>query len=252
MIPALLRRALVAFTACVALTAMSAAEPAIIAQARAYLGSEEALNGVTSVHYTGILDIGAHADKPAQQLAIEIMLQKPAQQRSVITSPEMIETTALDGYEGWRRVQDAKDTSRWKMDLLNTAQIKSLRANVQENLVFFRGSGDPRATVEDLGAATVDGLACRKIAFVYSDETVFNRYFDTATGRLVLTETQQGEQIREQGITIVGGIKFPKMLVTTVTYPDGSTQKVTITFEKVAVNEKLPASLFAVPSMGGQ
>jgi len=210
------------------------------------------LDGLTSIHYTGVLDIEAHGETPAQQLTIEIMLQKPGRQRSVLAGETVVETTALDGYEGWRKVQDAKDASRWKMDLLTADQIKSLRANVQENLVFFRSSRDPRSTVEDLGPATVDGIACQKLAFIYSAQTVFTRYFDLATGKLVLTETVQGEQIREQGTVTAGGIKFPEKLITTVARPDGSTQKVTITFKQVAVNEDFAASLFAVPSMGGQ
>lgn len=250
MISVILRRALSLTAVCLALSTAHAAEPAIIAKARAYLGSETALNSVTSVHYTGILDIDAHDKTPAQQLMIEIILQKPDRQRSVVTGPGIIETTALNGYEGWRKVQDPKDASRWKMDLLGADQIKGLRANVQENLAFFRGAGDPRATVEDLGPATADGVACHKLAFIYSPQAVFTRYFDVSTGRLVLTETLQGEQIREQGTIIVGGIKFPQKLVTTVARPDGTTQKVTITFEKVGVNETFPDDYFSVPSMG--
>ncbi len=256
MTQALLRRSLALLAACLlATSAMHAAEPAIIAKARAYLGSEAALNSLTSIHYVGALSIETKSGgtvQPAQTGMLEILLQKPTRQRSVTTTPAVIETTALDDYEGWRKIEDPKDASRWKMDLLTSEQIKSLRANVWENLTFFRGIESHRGTIEDLGTVTADGVVCQKLAFVYSPQTVFIRYFDQATGKLVLTETKQGDQIREQGQVMAGGIRFPKALVTTINRADGTTQTVTITFEKVAVNETFDASLFAMPSMGAQ
>jgi outer membrane lipoprotein-sorting protein len=256
MTQALLRRCFALLAAgFLTLSATHAAEPTIIAKARAYLGSEAALNGVTSIHYLGTLKMemnAAASTEPEQTATLEILLQKPTRQRSVMTAAGIIETTALDDYEGWRKAQDPKDASRWKIDLLTADQVKSLRANVWENLAFFRGVEGRRATIEDLGTATADGIVCHKLAFVYSPQIAFIRYFDQATGKLVLTETQQGEQIREQGVIVAGGIKFPKALVTTIKRPDGTTQIVTITFEKVAVNETFDASLFAMPSMGGQ
>jgi len=229
-----------------------AAEPEIIAKARAYLGSETALAQVTSLRYAGMLvldDAGATAN-PQGPVKVEIIFTKPSRQRSVITADNRIETTVLDGYEGWQKVQDPSDNSKWQLSLLQADQIRSLRANVAENLAFFRNAGDPKCTVEDQGAAMIDGVACRKIAFIYAPQIAFYRYFDTVTGRLVMTETQQGESIREQGVIIAGGVKFPRTLVTTLNRPDGGAQRITINFEQVTVNEVFPDSLFAMPSLG--
>ncbi len=230
-----------------------AAEPDIIAKARAYLGGDAALDRVTALHYVGKLTLeesGKATD--TGPVSVEIIFQKPSRQRSTIADQKRIETTVLDGFDGWAKVQDPADTTRWSMSLLEADQIRSLRANVTENLSFFRNRDNRHCTVEDQGAAVVDGVTCRKIGYIYSPRIAFIRYFDAATGRLVLTETAQGETIREQGEIVAGGVKFPRTLITTLRRPDGSEQRVTIEFEKVTVNETFPDSLFAMPSLGGQ
>jgi len=227
----------------------------VITKARAYLGSETALNGVNAIRFVGQLtverDQAAEAAEPVN-LQVEIIFQKPARQRSVITGPQRVETTVLDGYDGWQRMQDPADESRWTLSLLRTDQIKSLRANVAENLSFFRGLPDRGMSVEDMGSVNIDGVNCRKLAFVYAPQIAFIRYFDVSTGRLVLTETKQGESIREQGEIMAGGIRFPRRLVTTLQGADGVTGRILIDFESVHVNESFPDSLFATPSLGRQ
>jgi outer membrane lipoprotein-sorting protein len=234
----------------VAATAAQAAEPAIIAKARAYLGGDAALNAITSLHYYGKLSLGA--DAPKTPITVEIIFEKPYRQRSIITSEKGTEVTVLDGYDGWQRVEAAHDKTRWTLVLLKADQIKNLRANVWENLAFFRGLAAEGGRVDDLGQATVDGVPCRKLAFVHSPEVVFYRYFDAATGRLVLTETKRGESIREQGTIDVAGVKFPKVLTTDTVKPDGGKQTITITFDRITVNEPVPAGSFSMPPLISQ
>ena len=64
--------------------------------------------------------------------------------------------------------------------------------------MFFRGLDRFGVKIEDLGTANVEGVACQKIAFIHGPNIVFTRYFETATGRLVLTETEAGGVIRER------------------------------------------------------
>ena len=227
-----------------------AAEPAIVAKARAYLGSDPALDGVTSIHFVGTLVTADPAEpaKPIRQ-AVEIIFQKPEQQRIQATSEQTVEVTAIDGYEAWRRIEDAADRSKWQQTLLGAEQIKHLRANTWENLSFFRGLGRRGGQIEDQGPAAVDGIACEKIAFIHGPNIVFYRFFDLATGRLVYTETESGATMREQGELRVAGVRFPKSLVQTSKEANGLVQTVTITFEKVMVNETFPASLFAMPPL---
>jgi outer membrane lipoprotein-sorting protein len=233
-----------------ALAVAAHAEPAIIAKARAFLGAESALDAVKSVHYIGTLVTADPADPAKQTRAtVEIVFQKPRQQRINITYDKAIEQTALDGYDAWQRQQDTSDSNKWRQTLLSADQIKRLRANTLENLTFFRGLERQGGRVEDQGSATIDGIACQKIVFIHAPNIVFTRYFDVATGRLVLTETEAGGVIREQGETTVSGVRFPKTIVTDTKTPAGKTQTVTINFDKVTVNETFPSSFFAVPAL---
>jgi hypothetical protein len=233
--------------------AARAAEPAIIAKARAFVGAESALNALKSVHYTGSVVTANPADPSKQtRAALEIIFQKPAQQRITMTSDTVIEMTALDGYDGWQRFQDVKDNTKWRQTLLGTDQIKRLRANAWENLSYFRGIERVGGSIEDQGTKTIDGVTCQKIAFIHAPQIIFYRYFDVATGRLVLTETESGGTIREEGEIVVNGIRFPRSIVNTTKNAKGETQTATITFEKIAINETFPATLFAVPSLSAK
>lgn len=233
--------------------AVSAAEPAIIAKARARVGSEAAINGVKSVHYVGTLVTVDPTDPTKQtRAAIDIIFQKNDQQRILVTSDKTIEVTALDSYEAWQRKQDAADATKWQQTLFKPEQVKLLRANTWETLSFFRGLETRGGRIEDLGPATIEGVACQKVAFIHSPSIVFYRYFDLATGRLVFTETESGGTLREQGEIVVDGLKFPKSFVTTTKIGKDQVQSVTINIEKVTVNEVFPSSLFAVPSLSAR
>jgi hypothetical protein len=226
---------------------LSAAEPAIIAKARAYLGTEAALEGVKSIHYTGTLVVTG-ADAASQPpTAMELFFQKPYQQRVQATSAKMVEVTALDGYDGWRRMQDPADATKWQQSLLGADAIKRLRANTWENLSFFRGIEKVGGRLEDQGPATFEGIPCQKIAYIHAPNIIFYRFFELATGRLVYTETESGSSIREQGEIRVNGIRFPKSMINVTKLPDGQTRTYTVTFDKIMVNETFPASQFTVP-----
>jgi hypothetical protein len=225
----------------------------VIAKARATVGSEAALKSLESLHYTGTLTTTAKEPDGTNRdvkVGIEIVFQRPYRQRIVATSENKIEITALDDYEGWQREQDPSDSTRWRMTLLSTDQIKRLRANTWENLSFFQGIEKRRGTVNDLGKASIDGKSCRKLSFDHGDGIVFTRYFDEASGRLLLTETENGITIREEGEMLVDGIRFPRKIISTSKLTDGGERTVSIAFDKIVVNEPLADSLFSVPSMG--
>lgn len=235
--------------ATLAVGSLQAAELPIVAKARAYLGSEAALNSVRTIHYTGTLVTVDPADANKQtRAAVEIIIVKPDRQRVTITSDTTIETTALDVYDAWTRVTAVSDPTKWKQSLLSADQIKRLRANTWENVAFFRGIEEIRGRIEDQGITTRDGVACQKVAYIHGPNIVFTRYFDVATGRVVLSETESGI-IREQGEIIASGVRFPKSMVTTHKNPNGQSQDVTITFDKITLNESFPAQLFEVPSL---
>ena len=245
----------------VALVARAFADPeAIIAKARAYLGPEASLEAITSIHYVGTLTgeetvkgkDGKQIRRPFKG-TIDIIFQKPYYQRVVLVSYKGTEITALDDYEAWHRLQDATDAKRWSLVLLDKNQIKSQRANTWENLAFYRGIERSGGQVEDLGSHVIDGHVCEKLAFVHEPGLTFYRYFDAATGRLLLTEMENGSRVHEQGEMMVNGVRFPKTLVNTTKDPaTGRENTIVITLDKITLNEFFPEGLFAVPMYTGK
>ena len=227
----------------------------IIAKARAYYGKEAALSAIRSVHFIGTMEtrqFTADGPKPVS-FAIEIIFQKPCQQRIVRTAPDAIQVTGLDEYEGWQRLQDIKNESRWQLTLLEPAIIKQLRANTWENLNFFKGIEQSGGSAQVLGPATIEGAATVKVAFIHEPGIVFYRYFDVTTGRLVLTETGQGDRIKEEGEIMVDGLRFPQKVTSVSKVTDANGQLVenptVIAFSKITLNETFPGSYFAVPPL---
>jgi hypothetical protein len=225
-----------------------------IAKARAYLGSESDLNAITSIHFSGRLEgtekVPAPDDKTRlidQKISvpIELIFQKPYRQLMTLTRADSIATTALDDYDGWSKTSNPKDPKQWRLTLLDAQQIKRFRANTWEALYFYAGIEKRGGRVQLGGDVTVDGVACVKLLFIHADRIVFLRYFDKITGKLIKTETESGAEIREEGVQIVNGIRFPKKNINKA--PNG--QITTIVFDKVVLNEHIPASEFAVPAL---
>jgi hypothetical protein len=236
-------------------TRASADVDAVIAKARAHLGPDATLEAITSIHYVGTRTGEATTkDKDGKLVTrpfketVDIIFQKPYYQRVMLVSNVATEITALDDYEAWDRLQDATDPTRWRLTLLDKNQVTSQRANTWENLAFYRGIERRGGHVEDLGPATIDGHACEKLAFVHEPGLTFYRYFDTATGQLLLTGTENGDLTREHGEMMVNGVRFPKSLVSTGKDPaTGKERSSVITLDKITLNEIFPESLFAVP-----
>jgi hypothetical protein len=225
-----------------------------IAKARAWLGTESALNGVTAIHFIGTLEMAdpqvagdgkAQASDHLEKMPAEIIFQKPYQHKMTVTRPKLIDVTTLDDYDGWARVTDRENAKKWKISLLNADQIKQLRANTWENLNFFGGLEKRGGVIKMGDDVKVDGIDCIKLSFYHSDRIVFHRYFDKSSGRLIKTETSSGGEIREEGEMVVEGIRFPKVIIN----KSGSGQSSRMTIEKIIINEKVPAAEFAVPSL---
>lgn len=212
----------------------------VIARARAFLGSEKALNAVSTVHFTGSIEIN-----DGTKLPVDILFQKPFQQRITVTAPKFIEITALDGYDAWQKKINPANPTQWQVTLLDAGQVKRLRANTWENLNFFTGLDKKGGNVLPGGEAAVDGVPCVKLSFVHANDIVFVRYFEKATGRLVKTETETGAEIREEGELVVQGVRFPKKVINKS--PNGPTT--TIVFERIELNVAAPAGEFAVPTL---
>jgi hypothetical protein len=227
----------------------TAADLSILEKARAYVGPESALVAVESLRFVGQLEVVDPDQSDGGAAQIEIVFQKPDRQRITATSLNRTETTALDGYDAWQRVTGGEDPGRWEVTLLGPDQIKRLRANTFENLTFYRGLEQRGGHIEDRGALTVDGVACHKIAFVHGPGIVFTRSFELATGRVVLTETESGTQIREEGEIRAGELRFPQRITTVNSLSDGKKRIIRVEFSTVEVNPVIDAASFAIPTL---
>ncbi len=211
-----------------------------IARARARLGSENTLQSLTSIRFTGSIEVDGTSPR-----SIDIIFQKPLQQRITLTGSELVEVIALDDYDGWQKRLNPKNPTQWQLTLLDASQIKRLRAQAWDNLNFLRNIEKMRGSVQVGGDVTVDDIACVKLVFTYYGNIVLTRFYDKATARLVKTETESGIEIREEGEMFANGIRFPRK----VSNREKSGKTVTMTFEKVVLNEVYPASEFAVPAL---
>ena len=227
----------------------------VIAKARAYLGSEATLRAIHSVHFVGTIETvqsAAGASKSVKE-AIEIVFQKPYRQRIIRTSSTAVKIIGLDDYDGWQRIQDLKDVNNWQLTLLQPEVVKNLRANTWENLNFFKGIEQRGGSVQVVGPATVNGIATIKVAFTHDPKIIFYRYFDTANGKLVLTQTNLGDRIMEEGEIMVDGLRFPQKVTSIgrATDADGKVVDVpvVITFDKITLNEGFADGFFGVPPM---
>jgi hypothetical protein len=225
------------------------AEPGVIGLARAFLGPDSTLDGINSIHFVGSLvrEDPDHPQGGTLHASLDMVFAKPWQQRQVVRASKITETTVLDGYDAWDRLQDNADASKFRMRWLSAGEIKSLRANTWENLSFFRGL-EEGASIDDKGPATTDGIVCERVDFIHGPDNVFERYFDRDTGRLVMS-VRGGETIRESGEIMVDGVRFPKTIVSVIKTASGKDLVSTVTFESIVLNEPLSRDLFAAPSM---
>ena len=229
--------------------AAAAEEPAIIAKARAFVGDEATLQGLRTIRFTGTLTMSDPA-VPAKERSIklDVVFAKPGQQLMRMTFENQIETTGLDGFEAWQLVQDKANPTRQRLTILPPARIRRLRAETWENLFYYRGIESVGGKMEDDGTFTVDGVLCRKFNFIHSPTVIFRRYFKPDTGQLVITETEDGRVIREEGEIVVQGLRFPTKVTTLSKDDKGVVNDVVLTFDKITINETLPPKYFAVPT----
>jgi hypothetical protein len=220
-----------------------------ITKARAYVGKERDINGLRSIHYLAHMEVRDSTGALVKTASgpMELILQKPDQQLVVRTLGQLRDTVGLDGLTGWQRTESVGEPKKGRTTILPRAQLRQTQANAFENLSFFRGLEQRGGRVEMRGETTIEGRPAIRIAFIHPGELVFLRSFDRETGRLLLSEGQDGERSREEGECVVQGIRFPKRVISTGRSVDGKMMVTTLFFDEIKVNEVFPPSTFAVP-----
>lgn len=237
------------FVPVMALVAHAADLDAVISKARRFVGSERDLGAVRTLSYRGAISVDGGEQASG---TIEMLLAKPCAQLTVRVIGDRKETVGYDGNEGWVRLESVSKPALSKIDIIPLKQLKMLRANVLENLAFYRGLEKQGVKIELRAETTFEGREAVRVAFTHPGDITFIRIFDKEDGRLLLTEGPNGENIREEGETVVAGLRFPKRLVSTSRLPDGGEMTVTIDFSDIQVNESLEPEVFAVPMPGAR
>lgn len=210
----------------------------IIQQARDFVGSEEALEAVEAIRFSGVLD---PADEAAEELGLNLLIEKPGKQRLVVEAPEMRTTSVVNRLQGFV-IRENLETGMETGSPLGTEQIRNLQANSIENLYFFRFPTRFQVRVKYLGEEEIAGREVDAVRYVHRGGIVYVRYFDSETGALVATRADNGLLNVEKGRRIVDGLKFAEKVES---YADGELVH-TIRFEDIAVNPEIPEDAFEI------
>jgi hypothetical protein len=225
-----------------------------LAKARNYLGGDKALDAISSLRYVGRMELRDPSVTPPklESGTIELVFQKPGQQRLTQVVDQTKDIIGLSGDEAWRRREELNNPVKAQVAIMNLRTLRRIQAEAYENLSFYRGAEAHGARVELRGETGFEGREAVQIAFIYPGNVVFVRTFDKKTGALLLTETYDGSKVREEGEIIVEGVRFPRRLISTAKNPSGVEVTHTLVFDQIVVNEKFDPSVFSVQLPGAK
>lgn len=209
--------------------------------ARSYLGPDDKLDAIESVHYKGSLlyssgDLGT----------IEMVYQKPMQHRMVAVIGGRREVSVLDGSEGWTTFERVVDSVPLSIEIFDPIRILIMQASVREAFNFFRKPDTRNGEILYEGKETVNGRDCNVLTYHHGDGIAYQRYIDAETGQVHKTLDSKGVEYLEEGELIVDGLRFPKKLLSTFSTAIGD-QSMEFAYSSITLNEKLPDSDFVMP-----
>lgn len=194
----------------------------IIEKARARLGSENALNNIQSLRYSGTVKIYTTEDPEDPSSAPKVVEGKTVlileksntgtlRQRHEFNTDEIEEITVLNGYNGWRYIRN-KSNDEWNFTNFPADLLLRFQVTTAESLGFFNGYKELYGKVQDLGNEQWEGQNVRVLRFRYDTHIYFDRLFDEASGKLIATRDSNGVEILEEGENVVDGIRFPRTI----------------------------------------
>ncbi len=219
--------------------AVAGSAAVVIERARAALGSEAALTGLSSIRYEGrILN-----PEGVEEGVIRLYFRRPFDQRIEVESDGIMDLTVVNDLEGFVMKRDLA-SGAWQRMVLPAEDVRRLHSNSVENLNFFRGPARLGGRTEYGGKVEKHGKMTDRVLFIYPNGVSFERFFD-ASGNLVATIVGEGGlELREKGKLESGGIQFPRRVET---YSDGDLIRV-VEFDRIDVNTPLNSDLFAFPA----
>jgi len=241
-------RLLAAFAVCLlplsSLVAEEEALPsveAIIAQARAFLGTEADLLAVESMVISGEEAV-VQDGETVTATTFTAMVKKPGMQKVTQSSEAFTLISAVDAYEAWAARFLKTDPDNQEVVSLGTVEALRMRINALENLYFFQAASKVRGKVELLGKGTFDGKDVYELAFRYRPDLVYQRYFDVTTGELLGTDVG-GLILREKDRRVIQGVRIPHRIESS---RDGEVVG-RMTVHTVEMNTEMDDALFRMP-----
>ncbi|HCR30958.1 MAG TPA: hypothetical protein DIV79_13175 [Opitutae bacterium] len=209
--------------------------------ARSYIGPDEKLDALESIHYKGSLlyssgDLGT----------IEMVYQKPMRHRMVAVIGERREVSVLDGSEGWTTFERVVDSVPLSMEIFDPIRILIMQSSVREAFSFFRKPDTRNGDITYEGKEIVNGRECVILTYHHGDGIAYQRFIDAESGQVHRTLDSKGVEYLEEGELIVDGLRFPKKMVSTFSTAIGS-QSMEFAYSSIDLNKKLPESDFVMP-----
>lgn len=239
------RRGLLLLAGCaVAAHSLGADEPeealALIAKARAHLGTEAAIAAVDAIRYDGTIEFFGSASKGR----VRIVVQKPDFQRMEIELDEVRQVVAVDDLQGWEMVVDKREeVPRRTVRYLSSPEFWKNHFTALENLWFHHAFERGRGHLVWGGESVFEGRLVGLVTVRYDDTNIFTRRFDTKTGELVVSVGSDGTEVRERDWVVIEGIRFPRMME----YYRDDERTSRVTFERIEVNPDLDPAIFRYP-----
>ncbi len=226
-------------------SAVAAELEAVIDKARAYLGSEEALNGIETLQYKGNITI--FNEEENQEGRVTLTFAKPFSQTIFLDLGNITKLTGYNGYEGYEQITQQVEGEEEPLvgtTSLSLVETRRLKASSLENLGFFR----PYKNLEDrasyLGQEELEGKQVDVILYEHPGGFEYKRFFDVTTGDMLKSVTESGITTIEEGDITVDGIQFTQKV--TVLTSSGKPQ-FEMVFDEILVNPEIPGRSFDYP-----
>ena len=211
--------------------------------ARKFLGGEEKLNAIRSVHMKGVM-IFSNGDSGT----VELKMKKPAAHLFQHTINGVESTQAIFDTEAWQRQVRLDRPNAPVVDLLSVQEIIRMKANVADAFGFYARPATKKGKVTYEGTKTIDGREARALAYLYGDGVWFLRYFDAETGQLLRTLTDYGSIKTVSGEIMVDGVRFPAKQITHVK-TEGGFSSIELSFSAIEINKEFDDKLFKFPAV---
>jgi outer membrane lipoprotein-sorting protein len=208
------------------------------------MGGKDKLKALQSVRMSGKMKMGP------MEAPFTLIKSRPSGMRMDFTIQGMIGTQAFDGTTGWMLMPFGGNKDPQK---LTDEMLKDMRSDADfDGPTFdYKAKGNK---VEYVGKEDVEGTPAFKLHVTTKDGKESNVYFDAETYLTIRTDATRNVQGQEmETVTSIGdyktvdGLTFPYSMESHVKGKEAMGGQA-ITIEKIELNPKIDASVFAMPA----